>query len=571
MNVNDKYQFFVTVNSVTTQVYPAVDDLQIQWQLQDEEEYYRQSVANGLVFVNNSKRSITDYDYLKAIEDGSDRCDEITIEIKSTCTNPATTLLTGLLVMTKAQWDEDNCTVTIPVTTNDEYTCLIANKDEVVDFSELTSYSVKSFVGEIETAGPFTNDSPTRLGESYIPAGLTGSEWVLIRYTAELISPTTWQETWEFVREKVTGGTQPPGFGWVSEGSDWVRAVIVDLLSSQAFPGTFGTDLDIQYQVRGSDSFEADNGRLLSDIIEKVVDQCGDLTVVSNFFNINPDGTEPANSVYSAANTYLQTLMVWQKSDIKRFDDLNNATKLIISWSDLYENLYNLFNIRIVVDGSTLRIEHLSYFTAANGLDLTTQKNEYLEGTRRYSYEDGAYANVEKFEFMDRVSESFKGFDILYNSSCVDPEASPVNYQATLFTTDLDFCLDFPDDVDDDGFFLANVALYDSELYIQKYTVPGFTALGPQFNGHLAMPNLHEFYWKHGRIFLTGEMNQTATTFESTIPTKAQTPITFKMCCNELLNFNVDELMNSQYGWGKIKTAQYSTKTEALTVELMHS
>jgi len=76
----------------------------------------------------------------------------------------------------------------------------------------------------------------------------------------------------------------PPGFGWVSEGSDWVREVIVDLLSSQAFPGEFGTDLDIRYQVRGSDSFEADNGRLLSDIIEKVVEQCGDLTVVSNFF-----------------------------------------------------------------------------------------------------------------------------------------------------------------------------------------------------------------------------------------------------------------------------------------------
>ena len=83
MNVNDKYQFFVTVNSVTTQVFPAVDDLQIQWQLQDDEEYYRQSVANSLVFVNNSKRGITDYDYLKAIEDGSDRCDEIALRSKA--------------------------------------------------------------------------------------------------------------------------------------------------------------------------------------------------------------------------------------------------------------------------------------------------------------------------------------------------------------------------------------------------------------------------------------------------------------------------------------------------------
>ena len=571
MEINNKYEFEITIGGVTTQVFPAIDDLVFEWSLEDGEEFYRQRVTTPLVFVNNSKLAIDDYDYFKAIEDSTDRCDEIVIEIYSNCTTPRTLIATGLVILTKADWDEDRCTVTIPFTVNDEYTCLIANQDEVVDFSGLTTYTVSSFVGEIETAGSFTNDNPTRLGETYIPPGLTGSEWKLIRYTAELISPTIWQETWEFVREKVIGGTQPPGFGWVAEGSDWVREVITDLLSSQAFPGTFGTDLDIRYQVRGNEDFEADNGRLLSDIIELVVAQCGTLTLVSNFFNINPDGTEPANTVYAAANTYLDTLAVWQKSDIKRFGDLNNATKLSISWADLYENLKNLFNVHIAITGTTLRLEHISYFAEVQGLDLTTQKASYLNGTRSYSYDDGSLANVEKFAFMDSVSDSFNGFDITYSSSCVDPEASAVNYRATLFTTDLDFCLDFPEDVDDDGFFLANLALYDGNLYIQKYTVPGFASLGPQFNGHLAFPNLHEFYWKHGRMFMTGNMNGSATTFESSKRIKEQAPISFKFCCDELLAFDVNELMNSQYGWGRINTATYSTKTEALTVNLLHT
>ena len=568
MNVNDKYQFFVTVNSVTTQVFPAVDDLEIQWQLQDEEEYYRQSVANGLVFVNNSKRSITDYDFLKGIEDGSDRCDEITIEIKSTCTNPATTLLTGLLVMTKAQWDEDNCTVTIPVTTNDEYTCLIANKDEVVEFNGVTpEVTVKNFIGEIEQVGPFAESNTTRLGEFYIPPALTGSAWNLINYTANLVG-VEWQEGWYFVREKVTGGTQPPGDGWISEGSDWVREIDLSFVSEVITSGSY----DLEYEVKGNALFEADNGRFLSDVIEKVVELCSDLTVVSNFFSINPDATNPSNTVYSTAIAKLDKLAIWQKSDIKRFGANNNATKLRISFDDLYQNLRDIFNVRMAIDGTTLRIEHVSYFTESNGLDLTVSKLEYLEGTRRYSYDDSLFTNVEKFEWMERVSPSFNGFDILYNSYCVDPETRAKQYQATLINTDLNFCLDFPDDVDDDGFFLGNVAEYNSLYYIVKETIQApFDVLGPQFNGHLSFPNLHENYWRHDRVFLEGEMNQVDTTFETTVRAKAQTPITFKMCCNELLTFNVDELMNSQYGWGKINTARYSTKTEAITIELMHS
>ena len=565
MEINNKYEFEITIGGVTTQVFPAIDDLVFEWSLEDGEEFYRQRVTTPLVFVNNAKLAIDDYDYFKAIEDSTDRCDEVVIEIYSNCTTPRTLIATGLVILTKADWDEDRCTVTIPFTVNDEYTCLIANQDEVVDFSGTTKITVGSFIGEIETA-TFAESNVTKQGPLYIPPSLTGSEWQLLTYSAQQIGPE-WQEGWTFVREKVTGGAQPPGDGWVSEGSDWVREVELTFVSEEIETDTH----DLIYEVKGNQLFEADNGHLLADVIERVLTNCPSLTVVSNFFNINPDGTEPANTVYAAANTYLDTLAIWQKSDIKRFGAFNNATKLRISWSDLYENLRNLFNVRIAIIGNTLRLEHVSYFFEAQGLDLTTAKPAYLNGTRSYSYDESAYTNVEKFEFMDFVSPQFNGYDILYNSSCVDPEARAVTYRATLITTDLDFCLDFQEDVDDDGFFLANVALYNAAYYIQKFTIPTFTVLGPQFNGHLAFPNLHSFYWKHDRVFLTGEMNETATTFETTIRSKEQAPISFKFCCDELLSFDVNELMNSQYGWGRINTATYSTKTEALTVNLLHT
>lgn len=568
MNVNEKYDFFVTVGAVTTQVFPAIDDLTIQWQKEDAEEFYRQSISSSLVFINNPKLSIDDYDYFKAIEDSSERCEEIVIEIYSKCQTPSVLAFTGLLIMTKAQWDEDRCVVTIPVTTNDEYTCLIANQDELIDFNGITpTVTARNFIGAIAQYNE-VNETGTLLGPNYMP--LPQLELALLNYQTTYDSGGNLVlEQWSWVREEDGTGPQPPGEGWVLDSGTWVRKVEMRFIE-QTFDPILGDEL-IRYEVKGRSDFEADNGRFLSDVIEFIISSnCPYLSVVSNFLDINPDGTAPANLPYAAANTYLSFLVLWQKSDIKRFGDANNATKLRISWADLYESLKNLFNLRYVVDGVTLRIEHLSYFTETNGLDLTTQKAEYLPGTRFYTYDDSNYTNVEKFEQMDFVSPSFNGLDILYNSSCVDPEKRAITYRSKLITTDLDFCLDYPNDVDDDGFFLGNVALFNGLYYIQKNIVPAFSSLGAQFNGHLAYPNLHEFYWRHGRVFLSGEMNGAATTFATQIRSKAQRTINFKMCCDELLTFDVTELMNSQYGWGKIERASYSTKREELVIDLKH-
>lgn len=566
MNVNEKYEFFVTINAVTTQVFPAIDELAFRFQLQDGEEYYRATIANDLVFVNNPKLGITDYDYLKAIEDSADRCDEIVIEIYSNCTNPTSFVYSGLLTMTKAQWDEDRCSVTIPVTINDEYTCLFANQDEVIDFNSVTpQITAGNFIGTLQTYSALEENGVAK-GPTHNP--FTELELSLLRYESIDLG-TLWRETWVYIREEDGSGAQPPGEGWVLDSGQWVRAVERNFLSQTIDPVT-GEEV-VEYEVKGREDFEADNGRLLADVVEYIVLQtCPTLNVVSNFLNINPDGTEPANTVYAAANTYLDTLAIWQKSDIKRFGDANNATKLRISWADLYANLKALFNLRFIVDGTTLRIEHLSYFGEVNGLDLTSQKATYLNGTRRYGYDETKLTNVEKFEMMDFVSPSFNGLDIEYNSSCVDPEARAVTIRASLITTDLDFCLDFPDDVDDDGFFLANIALFDGSYYIQKNTVPAFTSLGPQFNGHLAFPNLHAFYYQHGRVFLEGNMNGSLTTFASSIRTKKQATISIKFCCSEFISLEIVELMNSQYGWGKIESATYSTKQESLTIDLIH-
>jgi len=435
MNVNEKYTFNVTVNSVTTQVFPAVDDLQFNWKLEDGEIFYRQTLTTQLVFVNNSKLLIDDYDYFKAIEDSAERCDEIVIDIVADCG----TTYVGLLIMTKAQWDEDRCTVTIPVTVNDEYTCLLSNQDEVIDFNSVSpQITAGNFIGTLQTYSALEENAVAK-GPGYNP--FTELELELIRYESVDLGPL-WRETWVYIREEDGSGAQPPGEGWVLDSGQWVRSVQRNFIVQTIDPVT-GEEV-VEYEVKGREDFQADNGRLLADVVELIINQtCPTLSVVSNFLNINPDGSAAANTVYAAANTYLDSLAIWQKSDIKRFGDANNATKLRITWADLYENLKALFNLRFIIDGTTLRLEHLSYFAEINGLDLTSQKSEYLSGTKRFSYDESNLTNVEKFEMMDFVSPSFNGLDIEYNSSCVDPEARAVTIRASLITTDLDFCLDF--------------------------------------------------------------------------------------------------------------------------------
>ena len=152
------------------------------------------------------------------------------------------------------------------------------------------------------------------------------------------------------------------------------------------------------------------HGTLLSDALEYLVGQafCG-LTVVSDFLNINPAGTAPSNAAYTAAAAYYNHLMIFQKSDVKRHDasDPARPAAFKIKLADLMNDLKVLFQLdwKAEDDGATLRIEHVSYFSAAPGNNYTTAKYK-----KQLDVDKNDTPRLTRFFYRDeKCSDYFKG------------------------------------------------------------------------------------------------------------------------------------------------------------------
>jgi hypothetical protein len=109
---------------------------------------------------------------------------------------------------------------------------------------------------------------------------------------------------------------------------------------------------------------------------------CTGFTLVSNFFNINPDATQPTNPEYDFATSFCHEIKIAQSYDIIREAALEDSFGIsgLIDTKDLLTDLCMLFNLVIVTDYdiNTIRIEHTSYFSS-KGLDLTTKEYEINE------------------------------------------------------------------------------------------------------------------------------------------------------------------------------------------------
>jgi hypothetical protein len=110
--------------------------------------------------------------------------------------------------------------------------------------------------------------------------------------------------------------------------------------------------------------------RWLMDVIEYLADQIKPgVTVSSDFF------TDAINYVTQHAN-HLTLLTIAQKSDIIRPTSSDPATTAMMSWKELTEILWGMFEVQWDYDSTTdtINVEHNSFFTRGAGLDLRTQE-----------------------------------------------------------------------------------------------------------------------------------------------------------------------------------------------------
>lgn len=292
------------------------------------------------------------------------------------------------------------------------------------------------------------------------------------------------------------------------------------------------------------------HGLKLQDVLQYLFDETGcGLTVKSDFFDLNADATAPANAAYTAAAEYCHSLVVFQKSDIKRHDvsDPARSPAFRMKLADLLADLKEMFKLdwTITDAGATFRLEHVSYFAAAAG-------NDYSAASYKKELEqDKADApRLTRFSYRDeQCTGYFKGSPVeIY---CGEDEKE---VRLSLFSCDLEFITsdDGLESIGDDGFVL--MATLDQ----------GGTLYNVSNNRPLSWTELHENFHKW-EMAGAGEINGTPVTPLSLKKTRKQPAFKARHCCDD--TFDPSDTITTDLGEGQVQSAAWNIAKDYIELE----
>lgn len=570
-NLLDNHRFTVTVSAVDTTVTPVVPGLRYRWETEGEGRFFRKKLTTRLLF------SGADYVYFKGLYDAAS-CDETTILIENFCNGEWVTEYNGRIVVAGGEYDFDRCEVTYSILPNDPYECFNRAIKKSVDFLIVSSaVTVRSIYGTIETetciynGDEFGTNSINMFlkdcwsgGTQDITTGTTpdpAEAWRPLEHEQLFDTPVAGQlqitTTW--AREVAVHVGSPPGLGWINtSGDNWVRPIMYGAISEMRTATTY------TFETTAAD-VEADNGRILGEVVEAIVEDfdCGITGVVSNFFGINADATNPSNDAYDMAADFFQEVILFQKSDVVRASADANAVRLLLTFEEFLQALRDCFNVyyAIVPDGADfyLYIEHWTYFDGQNGEDLTTlDGGKYIVGTNRFQSESEIPA-AEIFNYQESYNTDFMRKEILYPQACSTSDQSK-DYSLAKLCADFGGLLDNTD-AGLDGFLLVSTENLSAGVYLIDST-------DYQANGIMAWRQLFPVVWMFGRYGDDVTTTAGAVTVQTVRKQKAQTQITYKSCCGGA-EFDPTELIQTGLGWGQVKEAEYDTRTNNVTVKLL--
>ena len=565
----NKYRFTANAGSGDINVSPFNDGLKKRWELQDDGVSYRLTLSTDLVFRGE------DYTWFKDILDAGTVC-SVTMLIEQFCSNAWVTFFSGRIAPTEGKYDLDKCEVSFKVLPNDVYECAKQNFGKEYNFLLFGSpKTLQSLYGTIETIvcsydgaivipnvqllflrDCFSGDGPHDV--QFDPDPDPATAWTPVNHIqvftgSDVSIDTTWK------REIVNQVSAPPGYGWISiGGDDWVRPVsVVSSVQEQ-------TETTYTYDAVLAD-FEVSNGRLLSDLITDAIDETGcDIDdIVSNFFGINSDATNPTNDAYDYAKDVegvMQSVMIFQKSDVVNADATNDATRLPLTINDLFAALRDSLNVywTITNEGgdNILRIEHWSYFEGSAGLDLTTlDDGKYIRGLNRFEV-DGDIPAFERFAYQESFQAGFVSQRITYGC----PTGAEIDRQLSQMNGDFGGLYNNPD------------AGLTGFVFVCAYPISGVDYLldntGGVANGAMQWKLLINNLWVFGRFNTIATSTAGGTfTIQTVKKRKAQAAIKIPFCCGE---FEPSETVTTALGAGSVKSAELDTKTGLLTLNLMH-
>lgn len=559
-----------------TDISPANADLLFDDTKERDQIFHRKACRTEFTLFGSG------YDIIKALFD-TDPCDEVLFHMRYNNVEK----WKGSMNLKKAKHFPDNCQIKFTPDISDDNTCIYENwEDDKNIFNFGSEVVAETFFGTITqlTCGPVNEATSIEINGYYelnVNGCLGGNDaaYTLLRaYNEEITPGTSYDHYATFVTEQVvtacSGGSPvpPPGDGWVllidncPTDATYGRPVQVNYLGELS--ATTGKNWDNQYEVVGGKNSEYDNGRLFSSIIEGLLTPCG-YTVVSDFFNINPDASAPSNDAYTASAA-LHTMFVFQKSDIKRPGASNPATIGFLTLRKMLTWLQNMFEVYWRIEGGTdFRLEHISYFEGSNGEDLTSTQAETVNYRNDFTFDNDKLVPRESFRWMDPTNDpDFYGLDIIYPNTCADPDLEPEVTRLDEVFTDLGRVDSLPDSVSDEGFFFMATDLVSGTYYINREMAALSGDIKP--NAHLSWGNIHENYLTWGRLQSSGTLNNVSQTFNSYKPSKRQQSLPVQIGVDDYFALDTSDKFNTGLGWGAIDKGTFSAAQCRYNVELLH-
>ena len=573
MIIKNQYKYLLTDRFGTIQVSPLGEsDFTISYEQEDDGKYFYSKQFQGkITFIGEA------YMRLKTIEQSIYLCSKQQLKVIRICEGSEVVLYDGFFKLSEAEWDDDLCRVILKFEKSTPDKCLQDNKSVKINILQAINPAIT--VKLSSPSGVIEYKNCTRVSSSPQPSDYwcgTGQpdegNWTLYKWTTNSPDGNHYSVANSWAREVITvpcGTIVPPDWKLIESCISGTEkyAKSVTLYDCQVYGEPDGNSNGMTCKIVGYDNTtqSIDNGRLLNSLLVYMLNEiCPGMQVVSDFFQINPENPNAINYVTNKAS-FVNQLVIFQKADVKRPDVVNNSSRADINFEKLMETLNFMFNVFYSVENGVFRLEHVSWFSRFNGMDLTQPKySRYTVGMKRYTYDVDSIPNREVWRFKEQSFGDLYNGTIDYSIGCtVAGKSDEKNYLVDEFTTDVQLAIDNPDSdsntVEDAGFVIMATRKIANEYYLIS---------DQRLNDSLSWKSLinsFQYYYRpvNKGVYLNDEIN-----FNSTKPLKKGAKISVPVDCADL--FDPNDSIKTVLGTGIVDKATFNMLTCMVELELKY-
>ena len=583
MKINNRFIYRLTDRLGTLLVVPLGEsEFSLDYDRENEEKLsYKKQLSGKIVFTGDAFKRIMQ------MENSIYRCDEQTLTIFKECNGIEKMYFVGKISLNESEFNLDKCQVTMKFLEDKSDKCIDDGKNIKLNLFQLIynriTVKTASFVGVIETKNCHSNSNTQGANDYWCGTGDPYSQnWTLVSYNVN--SPdgmhnfvnNTWKREiievdcsevadpdWVLVEDNC-GTTGKKKF---ARGVTLFDCVVTSQTEDEN--GSYQYTMDCKVLGYDGGTTVIDNGLHFTEVMKEILKgACPNLTLKSDFFQINPENVSAINYV-TGKNSTVKDIIVFQKSDVKRPTASGNASKLEITFEDMMEVLLKMFNVKWRIEGNIFRLEHVSYYSKTVGFDVTSPElKKYFIGKRIYSYENSQIPQKEIFKFKEQQGSEWN-MEIVYSGCVTNTKKNEVTNLIDEAMTDITFALQNPDKdskfVEDTGFCLVSTKKIGSEYFINSEKLNG----GSRLNNVFSWSALIRDYHYYERPMKTGKVNGVLTQFITTIPTKKgeRFAIPYNFCD---VDFNPDNFVKTLLGNGIVSSAKHRFKDYFLELELLY-